>query len=90
MRLYTSNFKKHGSHAHAVAISIGVPKGWNGKQYLPLAPTRAMLKMSPEEYWPRYEEILARLDPFAVVRDLQIMVFGSATPLEMPARVLAP
>ena len=68
--MWTSNFKACGSHPNAVAISIGIPRGWRGRRYLPLAPTRAMLKMSSENYDRLYKQILAKLDPRQVYEEL--------------------
>ena len=40
----TSNFARNGNNPNAVAISIGVPRGWKGRRYFKLAPSREMLE----------------------------------------------
>ena len=39
-RCFTSNFKTAGHLSQAVAISLGVPRGWTGRRYTRLAPNR--------------------------------------------------
>ena len=63
----------------AVGISVGRPRWLAGRgllHYAPLAPTRAMLAMDREQYEPRYERILARLDPVEVHDDLMRLADG--------------
>lgn len=74
--MFTSCFKLAGSHADAVAISVGLPSWYTGKRFLPLAPTRAMLKMSSATYQFHYEQILAKLNPQQTFDELQAMVSG--------------
>lgn len=50
-----------------VAVSRGVPKGFQGRRALALAPTWAMLKMSNEDYDAAYEKIISKVDPKAFV-----------------------
>jgi hypothetical protein len=70
MNLFTSNFAVAGKHPKAVCIAVGKPFWWKGRNYPALAPTRAMLKMSSEDYLILYNEILAKLDPEKVVEEL--------------------
>jgi hypothetical protein len=54
-----------------VAISQGVPKGYDGPRYLPLAPSWALVKEKDHRVYVRkYVEQLSRLDPEKVFRDL--------------------
>jgi len=54
--------------AYPVAISVGLPPWYRGDARPELAPTRAMLKLSHEEYEPRMRAILAKLDPAQIYR----------------------
>lgn len=58
-----------------VGISLGSPRGAPAgyRFYRALAPTRDMLQMSDEEYAPRYQAILANLDPQKVWEDLHAL-----------------
>ena len=40
LMIFTSNFKIAGRLPQAVAISLGVPRGWQGRRYKALAPPR--------------------------------------------------
>ena len=60
-----------------VAISRGVPRGWKGRDYLALAPSRELLteykagRLSWRLYEMLYrEQVLDRLDPMDVASDL--------------------
>jgi uncharacterized protein (DUF488 family) len=66
----TSNFRLAGYKREAVAISRGVPRGWYGRRYMALAPTRAMLQLINTEFDKAYAEMLSRLDPLKVMNDL--------------------
>jgi len=70
--IFTSNFKIAGHLPQAVAISLGVPRGWQGARCLALAPPRPLLKiMDPETFIPLYRaQVLDRLDPYRIIRDL--------------------
>ncbi len=72
--LLTSYFAKGAKHPGAVSITRFPPKWYTGHRYLPLAPKPEMLKIGDwEEYRRRYrEEILAALDPDAVLWDLGV------------------
>jgi hypothetical protein len=72
--LLTSYFAKSAQHPGAVAIARFPPKWYTGARYLPLAPKPEMLQIQDrDEYRRRYrEEILAILDPDAVLRDLNV------------------
>ena len=39
--IFTSNFKIAGHLPQAVAISLGVPRGWTGRRYTSVGPTPA-------------------------------------------------
>jgi hypothetical protein len=63
--MFTSNFatvKKLPAHLKPVAISIGVPKWWNGPVERRLAPTWQMLKMDRKDYDRLFKQRLARLN----------------------------
>ena len=70
--IFTSNFKTAGHLPQAHAISLGVPRGWNGARCLVLAPPRPLIKiMDPETFIPLYRvQVLDRLDPYQIIRDL--------------------
>ncbi len=70
MKIFTSNFAIAGKNPKAVCIAVGKPVWWRGRNYPALAPTRAMLKMSTEDYLVRYEKILDGLDARQVVEEL--------------------
>jgi len=70
--ILTSNFQIAGHLPQAVAISQGIPRGWTGRVYRPLAPPWSMIKISdPVKYIQAYrQQILAKLDPQQVLIDL--------------------
>ena len=70
--ILTSNFKTAGHLPQAVAISRGVPKGWRGKSYKPLAPTWNLVKITdPTEFIRLYRaQVLNNLDPRQVLLEL--------------------
>lgn len=70
--IFTSNFKIAGHLPQAVAISLGVPRGWQGARCTVLAPPRPLIKiMDPETFMPLYRaQVLDRLDPYGIIRDL--------------------
>lgn len=64
--MFTSCFarlKKLPAGLRPVAISIGIPGWYRRDRELRLAPTRAMLKMSNDQYDPRYDRQLRSLNP---------------------------
>jgi len=61
-----SHLKMITPPARPVAISVGLPRWYRGDARQEMAPTRAMLKLSHEEYEPRMRAILAALDPAQV------------------------
>lgn len=70
--IFTSNFKIAGHLPQAVAISLGVPRGWRGARCTVLAPPRPLIKiMDPETFIPLYRaQVLDKLDPHKIMRDL--------------------
>ena len=70
--IFTSNFKTAGHLSQAVAISLGVPRGWTGRRYTRLAPNRRLVKiMDPTIFTRLYRtEILDKLDPHKIIKDL--------------------
>jgi hypothetical protein len=70
--ILTSNFKIAGHLPQAVAISLGVPRGWRGARCTVLAPPRPLIKiMDPETFIPLYKaQILDKLDPHKIIKDL--------------------
>jgi len=70
--IFTSNFKIAGHLPQAVAISRGIPRGWQGRRCKALAPPRDLIKiMEPERFIPLYRaHVLDKLDPMKVIRDL--------------------
>jgi len=70
--ILTSNFKIVGHLPQAVAISLGVPRGWRGARCTVLAPPRPLIKiMDPETFIPLYKaQVLDKLDPHKIIEDL--------------------
>jgi hypothetical protein len=70
--ILTSNFKIAGHLPQAVAISLGVPRGWKGARCTVLAPPRPLIKiMDPATFIPLYRsQVLDRLDPHKIIQDL--------------------
>jgi len=70
--IFTSNFKVAGHLPQAVAISQGIPRGWQGKRYKPLAPPWNLVKMTDNAQFIRLykAQVLDRLDAAQVLRDL--------------------
>ena len=70
--ILTSNFKIAGHLPQAVAISLGVPRGWRGARCTVLAPPRPLIKiMDPETFIPLYKaQVLDKLDPHKIIKDL--------------------
>ena len=70
--ILTSNFKIAGHLPQAVAISLGVPRGWTGRRYTRLAPNCRLVKiMDPTIFTRLYRtEILDKLDPHKIIKDL--------------------
>jgi hypothetical protein len=69
---YYANLRNIKPPLEPVAISIGLPRfmKWPHRRELRLAPTRAMLKMSREEYDRHFFAQLASLDPRAIAESL--------------------
>jgi uncharacterized protein YeaO (DUF488 family) len=74
--LRTSYFAKNARAPGAVSISRFPPHGYTGARYLRLAPARDMIKISDwDEFCNQYRnEVLATLDPDAVLRELEELV----------------
>ncbi len=76
MKLYTSNYARHGRDPNGVCISIKPIWWFKGKCYYPLAPTWNIVTgvkdgtITEDEYTAEYLKILAKLDPQKVVDDL--------------------
>ena len=70
--ILTSNFKIAGHLPQAVAISLGVPRGWRGARCTVLAPPRPLIKiMDPGTFMPLYKaQVLNKLDPHKIIKDL--------------------
>jgi hypothetical protein len=70
--ILTSNFKIAGHLPQAVAISLGVPRGWRGARCTVLAPPRPLIKiMDPETFISLYKaQVLDKLDPHKIIKDL--------------------
>jgi len=70
--MQTSNFKLSGTDPNAVAISRGVPKGFKGRRYMPLAPATWALVREPDEavFREKFMRQLERLDARATVEAL--------------------
>ena len=70
--IFTSNFKTAGHLPQAVAISLGVPRGWHGARCIVLAPPRPLIKIMDEAtFIPLYRtQVLDKLDAHKIIRDL--------------------
>jgi len=70
--IFTSSYKIAGHLPQAVAISRGIPRGWQGRRCQELAPPRDLIKiMEPEKFIPLYRaQVLDRLDPMQVIREM--------------------
>ena len=70
--IFTSNFKNAGHLPQAVAISRGLPRGWRGRAYRPLAPTWGLVKITDQVEFIRLyrSQVLDKLDARQVLQDL--------------------
>jgi uncharacterized protein (DUF488 family) len=70
--IFTSNFKIAGHLPQAVAISRGIPRGWQGRTYKPLAPAWTLVKLTDNEQFIRLyrAQVLDRLDAAEVLREM--------------------
>jgi len=70
--IFTSNFRTAGHLPQAVAISRGVPRGWQGRVYKPLAPSWKLVKIADQTQFIRIykAEVLDKLDARQVLQDL--------------------
>lgn len=71
--IFTSHFRLCGHLPMAVAISRGLPKGWRGRVYRPLAPSWTLVtgNLAPADFIRAYrQEVLNKLNPTQVLRDL--------------------
>ena len=68
-----------------IGISVGAPRGAPAgyRRYSPLYPRREMLAWSKPRYEAAYREILAKLDPAAVVRELEALAGPNVEPVLM-------
>ncbi len=77
MVIYTSYFSKLGKLRETdllpVSIAQHTPNFFAGVEVKELAPERGMLKLSEEEYRPRYNAVLNRVNPMALFKQLEIM-----------------
>lgn len=80
----TSYFAKNGSHHAAVSIACSNPRGFKGKHYPKLAPPYWLVKKLKEDgdtkYYTEhyYKEVLDKLDPLTVYRELQKLATDEA------------
>jgi hypothetical protein len=70
--IFTSNFHISGHLPQGVAVSRGIPRGWQGRIYKPLAPSWDLVKIQdPQEFIRLYRaQVLDRLEARQVVREL--------------------
>ncbi len=70
--IFTSNFKIAGHLPQAVAISRGVPRGWQGRVYKALAPSWNLVKIADQtQFIQLYKaQVLDKLDARQVLREL--------------------
>jgi hypothetical protein len=71
--ILTSNFKTAGHLPQAVAISRGLPRGWQGRVYRSLAPSWKLVKggLGQDAFIKVYRaEVLDKLDARQVIQDL--------------------
>lgn len=70
--IFTSNFKIAGHLPQALAISQGIPRGWQGRRYKPLAPPWSLVKLTDSAQFIRLykAQVLDRLDAAQVLQEL--------------------
>ena len=70
--ILTSNFQTAGHLPQAVAISRGLPRGWQGRVYRPLAPSWSLVKVTDQTQFIRLYrgQVLDQLEARQVLRDL--------------------
>ena len=70
--MQTSNFARNSKDQNAVAISQGVPRWYKGRRYMPLAPSRELIKIEDEQLFRLLynQQVLSKLDPQQVFADL--------------------
>ena len=70
--IFSSNFKSARHLPQAVAISQGIPRGWQGKRYKPLAPPWNLVKLTDNaQFIKLYKaQVLDLLDAAQVLGDL--------------------
>jgi uncharacterized protein (DUF488 family) len=78
VNLYTSYFavarKVEDAGLVPVSIALWPPRGWKGRRYPALAPRREMFGKA--DFAQRYLDMLAGLDPAAVLSDLEALAGG--------------
>lgn len=67
---YFGNLKNLPRDLKTVGIAVGPPKWYGGASDKRLAPSFAMLKMSPDDYDYHFRQILAKLDPRDIAKSL--------------------
>lgn len=70
--IFTSNFQTAGHLPQAVAISRGLPRGWQGRVYKALAPSWSLVNIADQTQFIRLykAQVLEKLNAWQVLRDL--------------------
>uniref|UniRef100_A0A7C3Z3B1 DUF488 domain-containing protein n=1 Tax=Desulfobacca acetoxidans TaxID=60893 RepID=A0A7C3Z3B1_9BACT len=70
--IFTSSFQTAGHFPQAVAISRGLPRGWQGRVYKALAPSWSLVKTTDQTRFIRLykAQVLQKLNARQVLRDL--------------------
>lgn len=77
MKIYTSYFAMQAKIKELgitpVAISIYPPKWYNGLRFPQLAPTKQIKDLEVEEYIPKFNALLSKLNPHTIVKELTFL-----------------
>lgn len=75
---YYGNLKNlHADGFVPISVSRGVPKFYQGAQFIELAPSWALIKAPIADYVPEYKHVLSKLDPTDVLKSL-LRISGGA------------
>ncbi len=81
-KIFTGYFAKAKEYASQGLTPISIarysPKWYNGARYIKLAPYPYMLKMGDEEYTRLFNNILFRLNPEEVIKELNQLAGGKS------------
>ncbi len=79
MKIYTSyfaNLRRLPANITPISIARKNPPWFKGGQLIELAPELRVIKWSPKQYIPYYNELLSRLDPVDILRKIKKLSMG--------------